>query len=462
MNENNILAIDTKKINKTIVISMWAIIITGTLAYTISMILQKKEISFIINNLIIFVSLSSFLALVATLAGILLKKKKIVQKYILVTNFILILPTYAYITRHTNPEVLVISYIALLLTLLYMDTKLLIYGSSLIFVLNAVLMIIFKELIPKEHGVSVVFVRLFTLTISIFLLFYLSTIIQKIFKVATEHEFDITEDKISAVKTLSVVKELSVIFKDLSDSNYKISIDLTKSSEIQASSVEEIAASTEELMASIEEISKNTVISSESMKNVVDEVQVGMSALKESSEEMLTLVKLSKIMIESVEMINDVAENTNMLALNASIEAARAGEAGKGFVVVATEIRKLAEKSTLAAQNVGELLVDSKTKITNGANLNNKVNEIFSDISDKLGTISKIFQHISLATQEISRGGKEISNGIETINQSASTNLELAKNIENTNDKFSNESKKLHQILKANRNLGIDLVRENK
>jgi len=286
--------------------------------------------------------------------------------------------------------------------------------------------------------------------------------INKIFKATKQKEEDIEEERSQALKTLSVIQEISDSLKDVNEKNTVISKKLMSSSESQASSVEQISASTEELMASIEEISKNAIHASEDMNNIVKEVQGGMTALKGSTEEMMELVKFSKMMIESIESINEIAENTNLLALNAAIEAARAGEAGKGFAVVATEIRKLAEKSTLAAQNVGDLLKESKIKITNGANLNNKVNEIFTTISTKLENISKVFQQISFATQELDKGGKEISGGLEIINQASTQNLELAKEIENLISLFERDTKKLNQVIKSNKRLGVDLVEEKK
>jgi methyl-accepting chemotaxis protein len=286
--------------------------------------------------------------------------------------------------------------------------------------------------------------------------------INKIFNISIKFEDDLTEDREEAYKTLITIKTLSETLKDVGTKNHMISSKLLSSSESQASSVEQIAASTQELMASIGEISKNATAASENMIHMVNEVQNGMGVLKDSTEEMMELVRFSKIMNESIESINEIAETTNLVALNAAIEAARAGEAGKGFAVVATEIRKLAEKATIAAQNVGTLLKDSENKIKNSAGLNKQVNLVFSSITEKLEGISRVFQQISFATQELEKGGKEISGGLETINEASSVNLESSKEIDALNTQFDGEMKKLNQIIKSNKKIGLDLTKKDK
>ncbi len=454
--------IDEKKIDKIIINIMWLIIIIGVLTYAISMLSQGKEIKFIIKRVLIFIGLAGGANLFSTIMMYVFVKRRVFFKFILGTTFIAIMPIYSYITFETNHEVWVLSFLSLILFILYMDIKLIIYVSILILSINAFILIKFKDVFIPEffNPKSEILIRAFSFIIFSLLSIYITQMINKIFKITKQKEDEIEEEKIQALKTLSVIQEISNSLKDVNEKNTMISKKLMTSSESQAASVEQISASTEELMASIEEINKNAIKASEDMNNIVKEVHVGMNALKGSTEEMMELVKFSKMMIESIESINEIAENTNLLALNAAIEAARAGEAGKGFAVVATEIRKLAEKSTLAAQNVGDLLKESRIKINNGASLNNKVNEIFTNISTKLESISKVFQQISFATQELDKGGKEISGGLEVINQASSQNLEMSKEIENLISLFDRDTKKLNQVIKSNKRLGIDIVPE--
>jgi methyl-accepting chemotaxis protein len=457
--QNSSVLVDTAKLNSVAIKFMWGIVLVGLAVYAISMFSQGNELVPTLINLAIFAGGGALLSITATVTNAMFKIKSF-EKYIVATCFSLMFPLYTYISLETNHETWVLSYIILGFTLMYLNHRLILFSATLVTILNVVMYVLFPDqLLPAFNPASGLLIRFFSYVVLTTTVLYVASLFRRIFTQAMDREIDIYEDKTAALKTLSVVGDLSDSIQDLSDSNATISNRLTSSSQSQATSVEQIAASTEQLMASIEEISKNASQASEDMKNIVTEVQVGMNALKSSTSEMMELVKFSKIMIESVEAINEIAENTNMLSLNASIEAARAGEAGKGFVVVATEVRKLAEKSTVAAQDVGDLLKESKTKITNGANLNNKVNATFSDISQKLEAISRIFQQISLATQELDRGGKEISSGLEVINQASTENLDLSREIERLNTRFDRESRKLNQVMRVNRRLGIDLVR---
>ena len=462
--EKKTTTLDSNKINRTIIILLWGIIFVGATVYFISMVTQKKDMILTIKNLLIFVVGSSVLNMMSTLAMIIFHKKRTIIKYFLATTYGLIVPIYTYISLETNHEVWILSFVYVVLFILYMDVGLILYVCFLNLIINIGIFYLYREIFLPEffNARSEILIRLFSYFVTTLISAYTTHLVNKIFKTSKEKEQELNEDRESAFKTLLVAKELSESMKILGEKNNAISKRLMSGSESQASSVEQISASTEELMASIEEISKNAINASEDMNNIVSEVQVGMSALKGSSLEMLELVKFSKMMIESIESINEIAENTNLLALNAAIEAARAGEAGKGFAVVATEIRKLAEKSTVAAQNVGDLLKESKIKITNGANLNDKVNEIFTRISGKLESISKVFQQISFATQELDKGGKEISGGLEVINQASTENLELSKEIEQTNNNFEKDTKKLNQIIKSNRKMGLDLTEDDK
>ncbi len=462
--ERKRISVDEDKINRGVLITLFGIVVISCFAYTISMLVQKKDLVVTLQKLGIFAAFSFGLNIISALLMFIFKKRQRLIRYFLATSFSVILIIYTYITIDTNHETWVLSFIVIVMFILYMDIKLIIYCIVIVFTFNVALLVLFRDIFIPEffNPRSEILVRAFSFFVCSYISIYITNMINKIFTVTKQHEDEINEEREQAIKTLSTVRETSDTIRGLSDKNSDISKRLLSSSESQASSVEQIAASTEELMASIEEISKTAISASNDMENTVNEVQGGMNALNGGTSEMVALVKFSKIMIESIESINEIAENTNLLALNAAIEAARAGEAGKGFAVVATEIRKLAEKSTVAAQNVGSLLKESETKIKNVSGQNTNVNQIFTNVSKKLESIAKIFQQISFATQELDKGGKEISNGLEVINQASSENLELSKEVETVNAQFDKEMKKLNQIVKTNKKMGLDLVRNLK
>jgi methyl-accepting chemotaxis protein len=457
------ISTDESSINRSIIILEWVILTFGALTYVLSMTFQGKESNLIFKNTALFVGTCftfNFLALLFENFTKRTKKFKLLAKYIIVSAFIWCIPMYSYISLSTNHDTWVLSFIVIFLVIFHLNVGLIIYSSIVILAVNAGFILLFQDTLLKDffNFRSQIIVRTFAFITVCFVAAYVVALINKMLKTSKEHEEEISDDREAVLKTLNAVKSLSESIKLLGEKNATVSKFLLTSSETQASSVEEISASTEELMASIGEISSTAVSASKEMTHVVTDVKGGMGALKESSAEMLELVRFSKIMLESVESINEIAENTNLLALNAAIEAARAGEAGKGFAVVATEVRKLAEKSTLAAQNVGDLLKESEHKIRNVAGSNEKVNQIFTNTYTNLENISKVFQQISYATQELDKGGHEINSGLSVINQASNENLELSKEIEVVNSQFDNESKKLSQIIRTNRRIGLELV----
>lgn len=252
-----------------------------------------------------------------------------------------------------------------------------------------------------------------------------------------------------AMNTVAAIKSHSEVLKDIGTKNLEFSQSLGSSSESQAASVEEIASSTEEFIATVEEINKTAIMANTHAGEIVEEMEDGRTILVNGAREMAYLVSLSKTMIESIESINEIAENTNLLALNAAIEAARAGESGKGFGVVASEIRKLAEKSTRSAMTVSNFLNESKRKIEHWSEINKKINDTYEDITGKMGSIAKVFQQISFGTTEISRGSKEISAGLENITCMSNENLELSKKIEELGLIFEKETRKLTRMTRV-------------
>ncbi|MBB5059148.1 hypothetical protein HDF16_003871 [Granulicella aggregans] len=189
------------------------------------------------------------------------------------------------------------------------------------------------------------------------------------------------------------------------------SLSLAKGASQQAASIEETSASTAEISSKAQkntEHSKDAAdLVSESDANFVrtdaslSQMIKAMDAINESSE------KISKI----VKVIDQIAFQTNILALNASVEAARAGEAGMGFAVVADEVRSLAQRSAAAAKDTAELITDSITKSKAGMLI---VDEVAIAIRSTTKDVAKIKELVI----EINSGSRDQSAGISQISQS--------------------------------------------
>jgi methyl-accepting chemotaxis protein len=231
----------------------------------------------------------------------------------------------------------------------------------------------------------------------------------------------------SVKKLNSVISELLNGIKTMAEasSNTKsTSEQLSSSSNQQAASVEEIASTLEETTSNINQNTDNA-------KNTLTISMDANNSIKEVASQSRKAVDANKIILDKIEVINDIAFQTNILALNAAVEAARAGEHGKGFAVVAAEVRRLAEKSKSAADEIIHLSQESY-KLSAGAG------DIMDETIPKVEKTTVLMQEIEAASIEQSNGANQINNAVQQLNsltqQNASASEELSSNAINLAD----------------------------
>ena len=188
----------------------------------------------------------------------------------------------------------------------------------------------------------------------------------------------------------------------------------------QASSIEEVSSSMEQMTSNIQQNTDNA----QQTEKIASSAANGIAQVTDKAQK---AVEANRIIAEKIGIINDIAFQTNILALNAAVEAARAGEQGRGFAVVAAEVRKLAERSKIAADEIVHL---SKTSLDLVEGTGVKMLEIMPEIE----RTSNLVKEISAASIEQNSGSDQISNALQQLNnvtqQNAAASEELATNAE--------------------------------
>jgi methyl-accepting chemotaxis protein len=195
---------------------------------------------------------------------------------------------------------------------------------------------------------------------------------------------------------------------------------ISEGSNKQASATEQVAASIEEVISAINQNSENA-------QNAQAIAKRAESGIEKSQQASLDTIAAMKMIAEKTSVITEIAQKTNILAINAAIEAARAGAMGKGFGIVAAEVRSLAESSHLAAEEIVKLSEQT-------LKMSEESGKILSEIVPDVQHTSALIQEIATASMEQNSGVNQISKAIEQLNsitlQNSATAEELASGSE--------------------------------
>ncbi len=194
--------------------------------------------------------------------------------------------------------------------------------------------------------------------------------------------------------------------------------------ESQASTVDESGASVEEMVANIRSVNDILKRNSDAISQLENKAGDVMGVASESAEMSRKIVEASGSLLEASSVIQNIASQTNLLAMNAAIEAAHAGDAGKGFAVVADEIRKLAELSGTEAKQITGTLKNLKNEIEILSSSAENIKEEFNEIFKLSGNVKEQESIIMNAMHEQTQGNEEVLNGIKDITE-ITTNVKL-------------------------------------
>ncbi len=208
-----------------------------------------------------------------------------------------------------------------------------------------------------------------------------------------------------------------------------------------------MASAIEECSASIREVSNQ-------VRSVNSNASEAMKTAKSGSEVIVELSDTSKKIQEVVHLITDIAEQTNLLALNATIEAARAGEAGKGFAVVASEVKNLATQTGRATEEISAQIQDMQTKAENAVTVMEDIDGRISELSRATDTITGVIEEQETATSEISRSvqmasekTKQVREDINGVSAEAKKTGGLSNDVKLAAEKVDNLSKTISKTV---------------
>ncbi len=259
--------------------------------------------------------------------------------------------------------------------------------------------------------------------------------------------------------------------------------EITHTSESLAAATQEQSAQSDEVASAVEEMSrtvtenamsagrtaevaqKNGDIAKEGgqvVKQTIIKMRDIATVVKKSAENIEKLGESSKQIGEIISVIDDIADQTNLLALNAAIEAARAGEQGRGFAVVADEVRKLAERTTEATKQIASMIkgIQEETteavkamnkgnqEVTSGIDLADKAGESLEEILSSTTEVMDMVNQIAAASEEQSATSEQISKNVQSISKVTSESASRIENVARSAEELSRLTNDLFSLMK--------------
>ena len=237
--------------------------------------------------------------------------------------------------------------------------------------------------------------------------------------------------------------KLSAIICDVREGSSAVAsaaAQVSASSQSLSQGTSEQAASVEETSASLEQMNASITQNAENSRKVEQVAEKGAHSAEESGTAVQATLEAMKQIAAKISVIEEIAYQTNLLALNAAIEAARAGDQGRGFAVVAVEVRKLAERSQLAAKEISDLASSSVAVAERSGHL-------LADLVPAIRRTAELVQEVTAASTEQSSGVTQINRAMSQVDNVTQRNAASAEELSSTAEELAAQSEQLQQLM---------------
>jgi methyl-accepting chemotaxis protein len=271
-------------------------------------------------------------------------------------------------------------------------------------------------------------------------------------KIAMPDEYRILQDDFNnAISQLDdAMRDIDARATDIAANATQInqaSQEMAQRTERQAAALEQTAAAVTQITSNVGKSAENAKSADNTAKGAQGDAERGNEVAKQSVEAMHQIAQSSKQITEIIGVMDEIAFQTNLLAINAAVEAAHAGDAGKGFAVVAIEVRTLAQRSAEAAKQIKSLIRTSEEQVGQGVKLVEESGTALAKIAEDVGVICSLMDEIAAAQREQATGLGEIDSAVNQMDQTTQQNAAMAEESNAASDALASHARELATLV---------------